>query len=127
MNIPLAVRAPIFAGTIAMSILGGTFTLAIFMQKRAVPQPPVVAIGSSKSLDAPLVAAGQHLFLMNCAHCHADDATGDEGPDLHGLLKTDGRLHEIITNGIKGEMPRFKSKLSESDVQALISFLHSLK
>ena len=127
MNIPLAVRAPIFAGTIAVSVLGGTFTLATFMRRRAVVQPSVAITSSSKSLDAPLVAAGQHLFLRNCAHCHGDDATGDEGPDLHGLLKTDGRLHEIITNGIKGEMPRFNSKLSESDIQALISFLHSLK
>jgi mono/diheme cytochrome c family protein len=122
MNIPLAVKAPIVAGTIAVCVLGGTFAPATFMQKRAFG-----ASASTKFPDLPLIAAGQHLFLMNCAHCHADDATGDEGPDLHGLRKTDGRIHDIITNGIKGEMPRFKSKLSEPDIQALIVFLHSLK
>ena len=52
---------------------------------------------------------------------------GDEGPDLHGLRKTDARLSVLINNGIKGEMPRFNQKLSESDVQALIAFLNSLR
>jgi mono/diheme cytochrome c family protein len=66
---------------------------------------------------------------MNCAHCHGDDARGDEGPDLHGVhqRKTDARLSTLINNGIKGEMPRFDQKLSPSDVQAPIAFLNSLK
>src|SRR5262245_7731659 len=56
-------------------------------------------------------AQGQHLFLMNCAHCHGDDARGDEGPDLHDLHKSDQRIHQVIANGIKGEMPSFAKKL----------------
>jgi mono/diheme cytochrome c family protein len=64
---------------------------------------------------------------MNCAHCHADDASGDEGPDLHGLHKTDERLRLLIRNGIKGEMPRFGEKLGAGDVDALIAFLNSLR
>jgi mono/diheme cytochrome c family protein len=47
---------------------------------------------------------GAKLFALNCSHCHADDATGDEGPDLHGLTKSDERIRTIITNGVKGEM-----------------------
>jgi mono/diheme cytochrome c family protein len=46
-------------------------------------------------------------FDHNCAHCHGDDARGDEGPDLHGLTKSDKRLEKIINGGIKGEMPAF--------------------
>jgi mono/diheme cytochrome c family protein len=72
------------------------------------------------------IAKGHELFLLNCAHCHAPDATGDEGPDLHGLTKSDARIAAIITNGIKGEMPRFGQKLQPADVQNLIQFLHSL-
>ena len=34
---------------------------------------------------------GRHLFLMNCAHCHGDDARDDKGPDLHDLRKSDER------------------------------------
>lgn len=70
---------------------------------------------------------GRNLFERNCAHCHGDDARGDEGPDLHNLKKSDVRITKIITKGIKGEMPAFGTKLSDSDVKSLIEFLHSLK
>ena len=69
---------------------------------------------------------GRHLFLMNCAHCHGDDARGDEGPDLHDLNKSDGRIHEVITAGIKGEMPSFGKKLGDPDVRHLIAYLRTL-
>jgi mono/diheme cytochrome c family protein len=86
-------------------------------QQTSNPQP----------LDHQLVASGGRLFLMNCAHCHGDDATGDEGPDLHGLRKTDARLRVVISNGIKGEMPRFAAKLAPADLDALVAYLNSLR
>jgi len=70
---------------------------------------------------------GQNLFERNCAHCHGDDARGDEGPDLHGLKKSDARITKIVTQGIKGEMPAFGAKLNDTDVKALIAFLRTLK
>ena len=70
---------------------------------------------------------GHALFLLNCAHCHGADARGDEGPDLHGVTKSDARIASFIKNGKKGEMPRFASKLSDSDIQALVAFVRSLK
>jgi mono/diheme cytochrome c family protein len=70
---------------------------------------------------------GYELFAMNCAHCHGQDARGDEGPDLHGLAKSDARIAAMIKNGIKGEMPKFDAKLTDADVQSLISFVRSLK
>src|SRR5262245_9725996 len=36
-----------------------------------------------------LVARGRTLYLDSCAHCHAADAHGDEGPDLHGVQVSD--------------------------------------
>lgn len=71
-------------------------------------------------------AQGRHLFLMNCAHCHGDDAHGDEGPDLHNLHKSDARIHEVIIAGIKGEMPSFGKKLGDPDVRQLIAYLRTL-
>jgi mono/diheme cytochrome c family protein len=70
---------------------------------------------------------GYDLFIMNCAHCHGNDARGDEGPDLHGLTKSDARISSLIKNGIKGEMPKFGEKLTNTDVQSLIAFVRSLK
>jgi mono/diheme cytochrome c family protein len=71
-------------------------------------------------------AQGRHLFLMNCAHCHGDDARGDEGPDLHNLHRSDARIHEVITAGIKGEMPSFGKKLGDPDVRELVAYLRTL-
>jgi cytochrome c5 len=69
---------------------------------------------------------GRNLFERNCAHCHGDDAHGDEGPDLHNLKKSDARITKVVTQGIKGEMPAFGTKLKEADVKALIAFLRTL-
>ena len=70
---------------------------------------------------------GYKLFLLNCAHCHGADARGDEGPDLHGVTKSDQRIIKIIQNGIKGEMPKFSAKLSDSDMRSLVAFIRTLK
>ena len=70
---------------------------------------------------------GYELFLRNCAHCHGSDARGDEGPDLHGVTKSDARISSLIKSGIKGEMPKFGEKLTDSDVRVLIAFVRSLK
>jgi mono/diheme cytochrome c family protein len=75
----------------------------------------------------PKAAAGYRLFDHNCAHCHGDDARGDEGPDLHDLRKSDEKLQRIIKGGIKGEMPAFGKKFKDADVEALIAFLRTLK
>jgi len=68
------------------------------------------------------------LFLMNCAHCHGDDAHGtEEAPDLTTLRKSDTRIASVVKNGIKGEMPRFDQKLSDDSVRLLTLFLHSVR
>ena len=83
--------------------------------------------GKPPAALSPIVVQGAKLFALNCSHCHADDATGDEGPDLHGLTKSDERIKAMITNGVKGEMPSFGKKLQEPEKQALVAFLRSLK
>lgn len=69
---------------------------------------------------------GYKLYMMNCAHCHGTDARGDEGPDLHGITKSHARIASMIKNGIKGEMPKFGAKLTDSDVEVLIAYVKSL-
>jgi cytochrome c oxidase cbb3-type subunit III len=72
--------------------------------------------------------AGQaYLFQMNCAHCHGEDARGDEGPDLHNLHKSDARIRQVITAGIKGEMPSFGKKLGKPELQQLTAYLQTLQ
>src|SRR5437868_7917629 len=92
---------------------------------------PTFATTTQAAMKAPELAEnaaqGRHLFLMNCAHCHGDDAHGDEGPDLHNLHRSDARIHEVITAGIKGEMPSFRKKLADPDVRQLIAYLRTLQ
>jgi mono/diheme cytochrome c family protein len=41
--------------------------------------------------------------------------------------KSDKQIAKMIKNGVKGQMPKFGSKLSDTDVQLLIAFIRSLK
>jgi len=91
----------------------------------AVENPAATSILSRNEPTA--VMRGHDLFLMNCAHCHGDDARGtDEAPDLTKLNKSEARIASVVKNGIKGEMPRFSQKLTDADVKMLIRFIRSL-
>lgn len=92
-----------------------------------VPIVSVNILGDEKpNGDSSSIPSGRTLYLMNCAHCHADDATGDEGPDLHGLERSDGWIAKRIRNEVKGKMTAF-SKFSQSDIGNLIAYLRALK
>jgi cbb3-type cytochrome c oxidase subunit III len=116
----------------AVGLLGVTFGLSPLFQ-------PNKAAGASRERQAKSVSVtstnilqgdakrGYSLFDHNCAHCHGDDARGDEGPGLYNLAKSDARITTIIKGGIKGEMPSFAKKFSDADVQALIAYLRTLK
>jgi mono/diheme cytochrome c family protein len=74
-----------------------------------------------------LVGRGRRLFLDSCAHCHGADARGDEGPDLHAVQVSDRYVANIITNGIKNEMPSFARKHGADDITALTAYIRSLE
>jgi mono/diheme cytochrome c family protein len=96
-----------------------------------VPIISANCLADEKSDNDPTANAtpppGRRLFLKNCAHCHADDATGDEGPDLHGLERSDEFIAKRIRNGVKGKMTAFGQKFSQVDIDALIAYLRTLK
>jgi len=81
---------------------------------------------SHMTTSPELISQGRARFLDSCAHCHAADATGDEGPDLHGLEVSDRYIARTITQGIKGEMPSFRKKLKGDDILRLTAYLRSL-
>ena len=99
---------------IKMILVGVSVLCLVQVAALAEPAPGLAGIGHS-------------LFLKNCAHCHADDATGDEGPDLRGMKRSDEWIARRIRNGVKGEMTAFGGKFSQGDVDALIAYLRTLK
>jgi mono/diheme cytochrome c family protein len=72
-------------------------------------------------------AAGNQLFLKNCAHCHGADAHGDEGPDLHNLDWTDEQISRRIRDGKKGQMTAFAGKFSSQQVGDVVAYLRTLR
>jgi mono/diheme cytochrome c family protein len=120
-----------FKGTV-LGILSALTAVGIAFGTGNAFRPAVsTTAGGNEALAIPpegtLAHQGYALFMMNCAHCHGDDARGDEGPDLHGVTKSDARIASMIKNGVKGEMPKFGSKLNEDDVRALIAFVRTLR
>ena len=103
-----------------------TGTVAEVPDSMPEPATTTVASNATPAMASP-AKAGASLFGRNCAHCHGDDAKGDEGPSLYDLTRSDARIATIIKEGIKGEMPKFGSKLSEGDIQSIVAFLRTLK
>ena len=126
------IKGTVFAAAVSICVLAMTFWLAQSLRVSATPGPePAVARQQKAPIDSNLVGPGadkgRDLFLRNCAHCHGDDARGDEGPTLHNLALSDARITKRIKDGIKGEMPKFGSKLNDADIAALIAYLRTLK
>jgi len=114
----------------SLVVLGLTFGFSTRLAKAADSQPHQetdTGIIERKAALEGEAKRGQDLFRRNCAHCHGDDARGDEGPSLYDLKKSDARIAKNIKEGIKGEMPKFGTKLGDTDVQALIAYLRTLK
>jgi mono/diheme cytochrome c family protein len=85
------------------------------------------AQAGSETMSKAAPVAGRVLFLKNCAVCHAADAHGDEGPDLHDLDWTDEQIATRIRNGKKGQMTAFAGKLRQTDIDSLIRYVRTLK
>jgi mono/diheme cytochrome c family protein len=120
-------RKGIFLATVSgLAAIGMALAAGEIIRPKQAAGAPATA-GSVIPPAGTQAHEGYTLFLMNCAHCHGSDARGDEGPDLHGVAKSDARISSLIKNGIKGEMPKFGEKLTDTDVRALIAFVRSLK
>jgi mono/diheme cytochrome c family protein len=123
-----AFLASVAAGAAA---LGSAAALAAVLRHQEATHshelPPYVAPADLASVPPDvLVERGKKLYFGNCAHCHGDDAHGDEGPDLHGIWVSNRRIATVVKRGIKGEMPTFATKLHDDEIAALIAYVRSL-
>jgi mono/diheme cytochrome c family protein len=129
MNLPLEVRAFGWALLIMLLSLGSAWLAAISIKTMSISsvEPTSFAGSPSKIVVSPeLVNQGHEFYGMSCSHCHGDDATGDEGPNLHNLSISNARIAATIKKGIKGEMPAFAKKYDDHQIAALVSYLRSL-
>ena len=105
------------------AVLAPAAAVAVGTHWPFAPAPKTIA---ARAGLAAQIEQGRHYFAMSCAHCHADDATGDEGPNLHKLKISDAHIRLIVTNGIKGEMPTFAKKYDDTQISAIAAFLRTL-
>lgn len=94
---------------------------------------------SGQSADATQAAAGEAVFLDNCAACHLDDGTGDRyigAPNLTDAIWLYGGSPEAIEQTVRyarfGVMPPWSAeasavgRLSEDQLRAVAVYVHSL-
>ncbi|MDA7427370.1 cytochrome-c oxidase, cbb3-type subunit III [Primorskyibacter aestuariivivens] len=88
---------------------------------------------SGEAQDASLVAAGEEIYLDNCAACHMDEGTGDRfqgAPNLTDAIWLYGgsydALMETVTNSRYGVMPPWEGRLSEAEIRAVATYVHGL-
>ncbi|MCR9151832.1 MAG: cytochrome-c oxidase, cbb3-type subunit III [Rhodobacteraceae bacterium] len=88
---------------------------------------------SGQEHDATLAAAGETVYLDNCAACHMEDGSGDiyqGAPNLADAIWLYGgdvaALTETVTYSRYGVMPPWQSRLSESDIAAVAVYVHQL-
>jgi cytochrome c oxidase cbb3-type subunit 3 len=88
---------------------------------------------SGEPQDASMVAAGETVFLDNCAACHMDDGTGDRwqgAPNLTDAIWLYGgdyaTLTETVTYSRFGVMPPWTERLTEAEIRAVASYVHGL-
>ena len=96
---------------------------AVFVRAIAKKSP----IRETRNANNQTIAEGRRIFVRHCVECHGFDARGEEGPDLHNLRAGDRLIRQIITGGIKEEMPAYSKALDEAEVQALIAYLKTLR
>lgn len=79
---------------------------------------------------------GAAIYKAKCAMCHGPDGAGQttmgKNMKLRNLgsadvqAQTDAQLNKWIADG-KGKMPAYKGKLTPADIDALVSFIRTLK
>ena len=88
---------------------------------------------SGQEHDATLAAAGETVYLDNCAACHMEDGSGDifqGAPNLADAIWLYGgdavSITESVTYSRYGVMPPWQTRLSESDIAAVAVYVHQL-
>ncbi|MEM9786398.1 MAG: cytochrome-c oxidase, cbb3-type subunit III [Pseudomonadota bacterium] len=88
---------------------------------------------SGQDHDATLAAAGEGLFLDNCAACHGDNAMGNidlGAPNLTDAIWLYGgdplSLEETVRYARFGVMPPWGERLTEAEIKAVTAYVHQL-
>jgi putative heme-binding domain-containing protein len=88
---------------------------------------PAAAQGSpADKLTPDDIAMGKQLYAANCASCHGVDASGQLGPNLHGVVQRRGEqgVFGIVRNGMGGMPP--VSSINDQRVWQVVGYLRTI-
>lgn len=99
---------------------------------------------AQRFVDPRIFSQGKKLFFKNCASCHGQNAEGDKNwrklgkdrkfppPPLNGTGHAWHHSTEVLVDIIKngtindgGNMPAWKNKLSDLEIEAVLAYLKS--
>jgi len=88
---------------------------------------------SGQDADTTKAELGAVVFEDNCSSCHAEDGKGDRdqgAPNLTDAIWLYGgdeaTIRETVTYARFGVMPTWAARLSESDINAVATYVHQL-
>ncbi len=88
---------------------------------------------SGQDHDAALAAQGATVFAENCAACHGETGQGDRtqgAPNLTDAIWLYGGDRDTLTHTVTyarfGVMPAWTTRLSEDEIRAVATYVHSL-
>jgi putative heme-binding domain-containing protein len=115
----------------ALSLAAGLAAVAsnpLAAAPQAVQNPtPATTQGSpADKLTPDDIAMGKQLYAANCASCHGVDATGQLGPNLHGVVQRRGEqgVFGIVRNGMGGMPP--VSSINDQRVWQVVGYLRTI-
>jgi len=114
----------------------GVISLAVFMSLLCLRVSPA-SVNTSYAAAAGAADAGS-VYGRHCASCHGRDGRSKtaKGRQSHARNIADAgwqndvsdeRIFNSISNGRGAKMPRFDKKLSENDIDQLVTYVRKLK
>ena len=123
-------------GVVAIAVPGLLLLTAISTLADASPSPSGSPSSSPSGVALPGDPTnGQSVYQQNCTTCHGSSLEGSIGPSLNPIAHLPGvanpldptYLIDTITNGRTpasgAQMPAWKGKLSDKDIQDLAAFI----
>ncbi|MEV8466204.1 cytochrome-c oxidase, cbb3-type subunit III [Fluviibacterium sp. DFM31] len=88
---------------------------------------------SGDPVDAEAAAAGEEVYMDNCAACHAEDGTGDReqgAPNLTDAVWLYGGDYDAVMESVEnarfGVMPPWQGRLTQAEINAVSVYVHQL-
>ena len=105
--------------TLSFLCFFGAYGLSEVAKKKAVVQKVEVQDQSQLGIE---------LYKVNCVACHGEDGKKGLGgaSDLSASVLSEGDAKNVITNG-RGAMAPYGEQLKEEDINALATYLQTLK